>query len=416
MRFIGRRSDPVPPELVERMEWAEELTARQRPDHAVRRVQLRRPGGDRRCRANLQRRRRGGVPRPPVRARDARPRPDHPHQRRARISNFLLWQGALLRARVPRRAVAGLLARGVRAEPRPSSRRGSAGSGAADARPPRTATAGGARRPAGGARTSGHGSWSRSRPRSSRSCSSTSAGSAWALFLIALGWSACTSSTDARALEAGAAGRVRGGRRAGARGPLRERARQRARGGGGGPPRAVPGRARARPARTPHAWRSRARCSASGGSASRSPTPSCCASFRTAAAILIDVLVGHVPRRHRRRTWAGGCSGGACSRPRSPRARPSKGCSAACSSRSWRCCCAGLLQNTWMTQGHALLLGVAVAVLGAARGPVRVAGQARRRGQGHRSAVRRHGGALDRVDAALFTILVGYYIWFAVIH
>ena len=26
MRFIGRRSDPVPPELVERMRWAEELT------------------------------------------------------------------------------------------------------------------------------------------------------------------------------------------------------------------------------------------------------------------------------------------------------------------------------------------------------------------------------------------------------
>jgi undecaprenyl diphosphate synthase len=28
MRFIGRRSHPVPPELVERMKWAEELTAR----------------------------------------------------------------------------------------------------------------------------------------------------------------------------------------------------------------------------------------------------------------------------------------------------------------------------------------------------------------------------------------------------
>jgi undecaprenyl diphosphate synthase len=27
MRFIGRRTDPVPPALVERMEWAEELTA-----------------------------------------------------------------------------------------------------------------------------------------------------------------------------------------------------------------------------------------------------------------------------------------------------------------------------------------------------------------------------------------------------
>ena len=28
MRFIGRRSDPVPPALIERMAWAEELTAR----------------------------------------------------------------------------------------------------------------------------------------------------------------------------------------------------------------------------------------------------------------------------------------------------------------------------------------------------------------------------------------------------
>jgi undecaprenyl diphosphate synthase len=26
MRFIGRRSDPVPPQLIERMRWAEELT------------------------------------------------------------------------------------------------------------------------------------------------------------------------------------------------------------------------------------------------------------------------------------------------------------------------------------------------------------------------------------------------------
>jgi undecaprenyl diphosphate synthase len=30
MRFIGRRSDPVPPELVERMAWAERLTAENR--------------------------------------------------------------------------------------------------------------------------------------------------------------------------------------------------------------------------------------------------------------------------------------------------------------------------------------------------------------------------------------------------
>ena len=29
MRFIGRRADPVPPALIDRMEWAEEMTARQ---------------------------------------------------------------------------------------------------------------------------------------------------------------------------------------------------------------------------------------------------------------------------------------------------------------------------------------------------------------------------------------------------
>jgi phosphatidate cytidylyltransferase len=27
-----------------------------------------------------------------------------------------------------------------------------------------------------------------------------------------------------------------------------------------------------------------------------------------------------------------------------------------------------------------------------------------------------HGGALDRADAALFTVLGGYYIWYALIH
>ena len=34
MRFIGRRSDPVPPHLIERMKWAEELT------HENRRITL----------------------------------------------------------------------------------------------------------------------------------------------------------------------------------------------------------------------------------------------------------------------------------------------------------------------------------------------------------------------------------------
>jgi phosphatidate cytidylyltransferase len=76
---------------------------------------------------------------------------------------------------------------------------------------------------------------------------------------------------------------------------------------------------------------------------------------------------------------------------------------------------AGLFQQTWMTQGHALLLGIVVAVVG----PL---------GDLFESMVKRdagskdagtlfgpHGGALDRADAALFTIVAGYYIWYAVI-
>jgi phosphatidate cytidylyltransferase len=76
---------------------------------------------------------------------------------------------------------------------------------------------------------------------------------------------------------------------------------------------------------------------------------------------------------------------------------------------------AGLYQ-TWLTQGDALLLGVAVAALW----PL---------GDLFESLVKRdagvkdsgtlfgaHGGALDRLDAALFTVVVGYYVWLAVQH
>jgi phosphatidate cytidylyltransferase len=76
---------------------------------------------------------------------------------------------------------------------------------------------------------------------------------------------------------------------------------------------------------------------------------------------------------------------------------------------------AGLYQ-TWLTQGDALLLGLAVAVLG----PM---------GDLFESVVKRdagtkdtgslfgpHGGALDRLDAVIFTIVAGYYIWVAVMH
>jgi phosphatidate cytidylyltransferase len=76
---------------------------------------------------------------------------------------------------------------------------------------------------------------------------------------------------------------------------------------------------------------------------------------------------------------------------------------------------AALFQQTWMSQGHALLLGITVAILG----PI---------GDLFESMVKRdagakdagtlfgpHGGALDRADAALFTIVAGYYVWYAVI-
>jgi phosphatidate cytidylyltransferase len=76
---------------------------------------------------------------------------------------------------------------------------------------------------------------------------------------------------------------------------------------------------------------------------------------------------------------------------------------------------AGLYQ-TWLTQGNALILGVAVAVMG----PL---------GDLFESLVKRdsgakdagtlfgpHGGILDRVDSALFTVVVGYYIWLSVVH
>jgi phosphatidate cytidylyltransferase len=76
---------------------------------------------------------------------------------------------------------------------------------------------------------------------------------------------------------------------------------------------------------------------------------------------------------------------------------------------------AGLYQD-WLTQGDALLLGVAVAILG----PL---------GDLFESVVKRdagskdagtlfgpHGGALDRLDAVIFTVVAGYYIWVAVMH
>jgi len=76
---------------------------------------------------------------------------------------------------------------------------------------------------------------------------------------------------------------------------------------------------------------------------------------------------------------------------------------------------AGLYQS-WLTQGDALLLGVAIAVLG----PMGDLFESLiKRGAGTKDAgslFGPHGGALDRADAAIFTVVAGYYIWLAVMR
>ena len=76
---------------------------------------------------------------------------------------------------------------------------------------------------------------------------------------------------------------------------------------------------------------------------------------------------------------------------------------------------AGLYQ-TWLTQGQALLLGLAVALLGPLGD---IFESVIKRDAGAKDAGTMfgpHGGILDRVDSALFTVVVGYYIWLAVVH
>jgi phosphatidate cytidylyltransferase len=72
--------------------------------------------------------------------------------------------------------------------------------------------------------------------------------------------------------------------------------------------------------------------------------------------------------------------------------------------------------QAWLTHGDALLLGLAVAVL-APLGDLfesAVKRDAGTKDTGHLFGP--HGGILDRADAALFTIVAGYYVWLAVVH
>ena len=72
--------------------------------------------------------------------------------------------------------------------------------------------------------------------------------------------------------------------------------------------------------------------------------------------------------------------------------------------------CAGLYQD-WLTHGQAVILGVAVG-LAAPLGDLfesQVKRDAGVKDAGRLFGV--HGGALDRLDAAFFTLVAGYYVW-----
>jgi phosphatidate cytidylyltransferase len=74
--------------------------------------------------------------------------------------------------------------------------------------------------------------------------------------------------------------------------------------------------------------------------------------------------------------------------------------------------CAGLYQD-WLSTSEALILGAAVAIAA----PIGDLFESFvKRDMGTKDTGRAfgaHGGALDRVDAALFAAVVGYYVWYA---
>lgn len=76
---------------------------------------------------------------------------------------------------------------------------------------------------------------------------------------------------------------------------------------------------------------------------------------------------------------------------------------------------AGLYQ-TWLTQGKALLLGLAVAVLGPLGDIFESVVKRDAGAKDAGSLLGSHGGFLDRLDGALFTVVVAYYIWLSVVH
>jgi phosphatidate cytidylyltransferase len=77
--------------------------------------------------------------------------------------------------------------------------------------------------------------------------------------------------------------------------------------------------------------------------------------------------------------------------------------------------CATLFQP-WLTHGDALALGVAIAVLGPIGDLFESLVKREAGAKDAGSLFGAHGGALDRLDGVIFTVVAGYYIWLALPH
>ena len=415
MRFIGRR-EGVAPELLEQMDWAEEKTAANDRITLFVAFNYGGRGGDPRRGASATPAAARRSSAAALRARDARPRPDHPHQRRAaHVATTCCG-----RPRTPSSSSATSCGR---TSPRGASRpalggvreRAGAGSGAAEWPPPRAARAG-ARRGATAARTWARGSSRRSRRSPSR-CSSSSPGG-WS---SRSGWSLLGHRLPARAVRDVRPRPARRGWRASSAlvGLLVGRALRRRRhvllalvadDAADVPARASPSAARAaRRAIVGDDARHRL------DRARRSRTPCCCATCRTAtrsSSTCSSARSSATPAP----TSAAARSARAAGAARSRRTRPSRACviGIVVGDRS-PSGSPGLYQD-WLLGPRRAAARPRGRARRAARRPVRVAtSSATRARRTPGTLFGAHGGALDRLDAVLFTRGRGYYVWLAML-
>jgi len=129
--------------------------------------------------------------------------------------------------------------------------------------------------------------------------------------------------------------------------------------------------------------------------------------------IVIDVLVGTFIGDTA--AYLGGRAFG--SRPLAPRISPNKtveGLACGIAGATFAVWCAGLYQD-WLGGWNALLLGAVVGIVA----PIGDLFESKvKRDAGTKDAgtlFGAHGGALDRLDAAFFTLVAGYYLWLALL-